>query len=409
MVLLWCALGVLLVRLVLRQLNLNHLKRHGHRVPAGFEGVIDRETLKKSRDYTLALSRLGLVESLSSQAVVLYFLFGGGLGFYDRWVNTVSTGYLTSGLTFFGGLFVASTLLSLPFNLWRTFVVEERHGFNTTTFRLWCADQFKGLLLTVLFMGTLLAGALALVNALPEWWWLPVWGVLALFVLFVIWISPYVIEPLFFKFTPLQDSELGTGIQTLVEKTGLRVEKIFQVDASRRSGHSNAYFTGIGKDKRIVLFDTLLEQMGHEEILAVLAHELGHWKYGHIRKTLIRTLLISLGACFAGWWCLKRPEVPSLVGLIQASDYARFLILGFAGSLLGFFGIPWSSWRSRKQEWQADGYAGELTGNPGALASALIKLSRENLSNLHPHPLYARFYYSHPPATERVAALSRPD
>lgn len=405
MPLLLLAVSVLLLRLGLRQLNLRHLARHGHRVPQGFETEIDSERLIKARNYTLDLSRVSLVETLLFQALILLFLFGGGLGVYDRLVAELPGGFIVKGLLFFGGLVLAQSLLDLPFNAWRTFVVEQRHGFNTTTVTLWWADLAKGFVLSLVLTGALLAGVLALMVGLPDYWWLPVWGVLAVFMLFILWISPYVIEPLFFKFTPLADASLADGIRQLVQRTGLSVDKILQVDASRRSTHSNAYFTGIGKDKRIVLFDTLLKQMDTAEILAVLAHELGHWKYGHIRKGLIRSLAVAGIGCFALWWCLSQSWVPSLVGLEEGSVYARLMIVVYAGSLVGFVFTPWKSWRSRQQEWQADSYASEITGEPKAMASALIKLSRDNLSNLHPHPLYAWVYYSHPSVVERVSRL----
>jgi STE24 endopeptidase len=219
------------------------------------------------------------------------------------------------------------------------------------------------------------------------------------------YISPYVIEPLFFKFKPVSKEGLEDDIRALLGKAGLEISRIMEVDASRRSRHSNAYFTGIGRVKRIVLYDTLLEQMDNREVLAILAHEAGHWKKHHIVKRLVFAEAGSLAALFVAFQLLRWNGLPGLIGLESASFPAQLVILGFLGSLLGFFLTPLSSWLSRRHEWEADRFAAELTGAPDALASALVKLTKENLSNLHPHPLYAKIYYSHPPMVERVDRL----
>lgn len=405
MALLGCALIVLALRLALRQLNVLHLRRHGDTVPPEFAGAIDPATLQRSTAYTLARSRLGLIELLVEQGVLLGFLFGGGLGWYDRWTQAAAAGWLTQGLLFAGGLVLAQTLLGLPFDAWHTFVLEQHHGFNTTTVRLWLADLVKGLVLSLLLLGLLLAGVLWLVQLLPGWWWLPVWALLAAFMLLMMLIAPYVIEPLFFQFQPLQREELAEQIRALVAKSGLRVEKILQVDASRRSRHSNAYFTGLGRDKRVVLFDTLLEQMSPRQILAVLAHELGHWRHGDLWRGIATALTTALAGCLFAAWALPQPWLPQLAGALALSVPARLLLLLFAGSLAGFALTPLSSVLSRRRERRADGYAVALTGDAQALAEGLMVLARENLSNLHPHPLHAAFYDSHPPVVARVRRL----
>jgi STE24 endopeptidase len=225
--------------------------------------------------------------------------------------------------------------------------------------------------------------------------------------MFLMYISPYVIEPLFFKFEPVQTEGLEAKIRALVEQAGLEVSKVFQVDASRRSRHSNAYFSGIGRVKRIVLFDTLLESMDHPEIVAVLAHEIGHWKKKHVLKRIILTETVALGAIFLAYKLLAWEGLPGLVGLEGGSLYARMTVLGFLGSLVMFPLTPTLSFYSRKHEREADRFACALTGQPLDLARALVKLSKENLANLHPHPLYAAFYYSHPPTVERVRQLQQ--
>jgi STE24 endopeptidase len=245
-----------------------------------------------------------------------------------------------------------------------------------------------------------------LVQASPNSWWLWVWGFLALITLLLLYLSPVLIEPLFFKFQPLQKEQLAERVKSVMEQAGLQVDRVQQVDASRRSKHSNAYFTGIGRVKRIVLFDTLLEQMSDDEIIGVLAHEAGHWQLGHIWKRLLTMELVSLAVCWLAWHLLSWGGLAGLFGLGQISFVGQVVLLGFLGSLVSFPLTPLSSALSRRHEWQADRFALDLTGDPRPLAQALAKLCKENLSNLHPHPLYAWFYYSHPPVVARVARLS---
>jgi len=247
---------------------------------------------------------------------------------------------------------------------------------------------------------------LAVVFALIAWsslhWWLWVWGFMALFTLFMMFISPYVIEPLFNKFVPVTEAGLKEEIRQMMEKAGLKVGAVMQMDASKRSGHSNAYFTGIGRVKRIVLYDTLLQQMSHKEIVAVLAHEIGHWRLGHIWKRLLLAEAAAFVCAWGAYHALNWAGLPGLLGFGEISLAARMVILGFVASLLMFPVSPLSAWLSRQQEYEADRFARDVTGDPEPLATALIKLAAENLSNLHPHPFYAAFYYSHPPVVERV-------
>jgi STE24 endopeptidase len=397
---------VLVCRLWLRHLNLSQLKAYGHEVPAGFEGTVDRELLVKTSAYTLATSRVGLIESLFSSLLLLLFLFGGLLEWYDDLILSITPSFVGRGCLFVLGLLLAQTLIDIPFNLYRTFVVEERFQFNTSTPKLWITDLLKSLAVGMLLLSLLTAGSLALVQASPNLWWLWVWGLFALITLLLMYLSPVLIEPLFFKFQPLQDEALAERVKDVMKQAGLQVERVQQVDASRRSKHSNAYFTGIGRVKRIVLFDTLLEQMSDDEILAVLAHEAGHWKLGHIWKRLLAMELVSLVVCWLFWLVLSWEGLPAWFGLAEVSFLGKVLLVGFLASLVSFPLTPISSLRSRRHEWQADQFARNLTGEPGSLASALVKLCKENLSNLHPHPFYAWFYYSHPPVVERIARLT---
>jgi STE24 endopeptidase len=298
------------------------------------------------------------------------------------------------------------TLAGIPFDLYGTFVVESRYGFNTTTPRLWCADLVKSQAIGSVLLAILTMTVFWLIRWSPLQWWVWVWGFMALFSLFMMFISPYLLEPLFNRYEPVTEEGLEADIRTLMEKAGLKVGKVLQMDASRRSRHSNAYFTGIGKVKRIVLYDTLISQMSHGEVVAVLAHEIGHWKMGHIWKRLLWAETLALAGAWLSFKLLSWHGLPGLLGLpADISLPARMVVLAFLASLAMFPLTPLWSWRSRCQEREADRYAADLTGRPQDLASALVKMSAENLSNLFPHPWYAGFYHGHPPVVERVRTL----
>ncbi|MBC8019565.1 MAG: M48 family metallopeptidase [Verrucomicrobia bacterium] len=390
----------------LRHINLQHLKLHGSKVPEGFEGVIDEEKLRTSTAYTLDSSRLELWGSLFDNVLLIVFLFGGIVVTYDRFVSGFSGSVIPSAIAFFLLLTWAQTLLGMPFDLYSTFVIEARYGFNTTTQRLWTIDLLKSQAIGAILLAFLVTVVFWLIGWSPQHWWIWVWGFMAAFSLFMMFISPYLIEPLFNKYEPVTEEGLEDEIRVMMEKAGLKVGKVLQMDASKRSKHSNAYFTGIGKVKRIVLYDTLIRQMSHGEIVAVLAHEIGHWKKGHIWKRLLWAEVLALGGAWLSFKLLAWPGLPGLLELpSDISLPARMVVLGFASSLALFPLAPFSAWRSRCHEREADRFAADLTGRPQDLASALIKMSAENLSNLFPHPLYAGFYYSHPPVVERVRVL----
>lgn len=392
----------------LRHINLQYLKQHGDRVPEGFEGYIDEEKLRKSSAYTFDSSRLGLWDSLFDNAVLIVFLFGGLISGYDRYIADLSVSPIISAILFFLLLTWVSTLLGIPFDLYSTFRIEARYGFNTTTPRIWATDFLKSQAIGAVLLIFLISVIFWLIGWSPLHWWLWVWGFMALFSLFMMFISPYVIEPLFNKYEPVTEEGLEDDIRIMMEKAELKVGRVLQMDASKRSRHSNAYFTGIGKVKRIVLFDTLIRQMSHGEIVAVLAHEIGHWKKGHIWKRLLWAELMALGGSWVSFKLLYWPGLPGLLGLpADISLPAKMVLLGFVASLALFPLGPFSAWRSRCHEREADRFAADLTGKPEDLASAMVKLSVENLSNLFPHPFYAAFHYSHPPAVERVRTLRR--
>jgi STE24 endopeptidase len=384
-----------------------HLKRHGHEVPPDLAGAVDPATLARISDYTVEQSRFGLIESAFDAVVLLLFLFSGGLALYDRWIGSLTDSFFANGVLFALVLLAAQTALGIPFSLYRNFRIENRYGFNTMTPQLWFSDLVKGLAIGSVLTAVLASGALWLVAASPGWWWFWVWLFFLAFSIILMYVSPVLIEPLFFKFEPLSVEGLEDRIRHLMDKAGLTISRVFQVDASRRSRHSNAYFTGIGKVKRIVLFDTLLQQMSQDEVLAVLAHEVGHWKKNHVLKRIVMTEAMAFLGLFIAHRLVPGDLLPGLLGMGPVSLYAKVLILGFLASLVLFPLTPVLSARSRRDERESDRFAVDLTGRPEAMATALVKLSKENLSNLHPHPLYAKFYYSHPPVVERIRELRK--
>ena len=392
-------------RLWLSWLNLRHLARRGHLVPSELSGEVDSARLSRISAYTSARGRLGLVQRALSTLVIGAFLFGGGLAVYDACITGLTPSFVWRGVLFVSGLSLLSSLLSIPFQLYSDFRLEARYGFNRQTPGLWWSDWLKSTLISLLLVVALSAGAFALIQATPSTWWLWVSALITLVSLLMTVLSPYLIEPLFYRMEPLDVAGLRDGIRAMTERAGVHVGRVLKVDASRRSTHSNAYFTGLGRQKRVVLFDTLLSQMSEPQILAVLAHELGHWKKQHVLKRMLAMLVLLFAGAYLGFRLAPSALLPRLVGLTEASFPARLLILSFAASLLLFPLAPLFAAWSRHDEREADRFAVDLHGAPLDLAAALAKLGSENLSNLHPHPLYAAFYYSHPPLAERIGTL----
>jgi len=392
-------------RLGLSWLNLRHLRREGHVVPEVLAAEVDAARLARISEYTAARARLGFVQSSLSTLVVGGFLFAGGLAWYDAAVFRAFPSFLAGGVVFFAGLLLANSVLAIPFQLYSDFRLEARYGFNRQTVGLWWADWLKNTALALVFSVLIAAAGLRLVQAAPHTWWLWVSALISALSLLLTVLSPYLIEPLFYRMEPLDVEGLREGIRSLTERAGVHVGSVLKVDASRRSSHSNAYFTGLGRQKRVVLFDTLLSQMTEPQILAVLAHELGHWKKQHVLTRMIVMLVLLVVFAYLMFLLSPSAGLPHLLGLSSASFPARITILAAGASLLMFPLTPLFSAWSRRDEREADQFAVELHGAPLDLAGALAKLGTENLSNLHPHPLYAAFYYSHPPLTERIAGL----
>jgi STE24 endopeptidase len=399
------AVTVLLAEQTLAHLNRRHLELHGLEVPADFAGVIDAGLLARTRDYTLAKMKFAAWSGLANAAGLLVFFFTPLWDLANTWMLSWKLPYLLHGCAYFAALTTAAAVLSLPFSWYQTFRLESRFGFNTQTPGLWLADALKSLLLSALLLGVLSAGGLWLVGRFPQTWWLWVWCFFFLFSLLLMVVSPYLLEPLFNKFKPLDRPELTAAISSLLGRAGIRVARVFESDASRRSRHTNAYFTGLGPVKRIVLFDTLLDKNMVPELLAVLAHEAGHWKRKHVFQRLAVMESLALGVFYLAHRLLSGHGISQAFGLSQPAFFADVAGLVFVGSLAAFFLEPVMNAFSRKHEREADDFAAALTGQPRDLASALLALVKDNLSNLHPHPWYAAFHYSHPPLLERIRRL----
>lgn len=389
----------------LRFLNYRHLLSFGLIVPDAFRNLIDENLLKKTRAYTLEHMKFGTVSSLFEDCLLLIFIFGI-LNFYNSWILSFKLPFILEGLAFFLILVLVKTIINIPFDLYDSFKIENKYGFNNMTVTLWISDFLKGILISAVMMSLLLSAAFWLVLKFPDMWWFAVWLFLFIFTIFMMYISPYVLEPLFNKFTNIDDPEFEGAIKELLEKAGIHVSRVFKMDASKRTNHSNAYFSGIGKTKRIVIYDTLLANLSKDEILAVLAHEAGHWKKKHILKNIIMIELFSLIGIYLAFLALKSNYLTELFMIQQSSFCAKLIILSFIASIVTWPFTPLFNLISRYFEREADDFACNLTGNGNELASALVKLSKDNLSNMHPHPLYWKFHYSHPPVEVRVNYLN---
>ena len=391
----------------LKLINLKYMKTHGKDIPPIFKGYVDESMLKKIHAYTIEKSYFSVIKSLYGNALVLIFLFGGLLNIYNAWISSLDLSFIFSGLIFFLLLSYGTTFLSIPFSLYDTFKIENKYDFNAMTIKLWIIDFLKSLLLSTILIAIVLTVGLCLIQWSPIFWWVWVWIFYLIFSLFVMYISPYVIEPLFNKFTPIEDESLAQKIKELLQRVGIQVSRVFKIDESKRSRHTNAYFSGFGKVKRIILYDTLLEKMDQGELLAILSHEAGHWKKKHVLKLIIISEIISLAAIYISFRILQTDILTNIFGIEHETFFAKVIILGFLGSIISFPLTPLGNYISRRFEREADRFSIQLIGNKENISTALIKLSKDNLSNLHPHPLYAAFYYSHPPVIERIETINK--
>ena len=398
------------LRLWLDIRHLRHVMAHRERVPADFFGRIDLADHRKAADYTVAKVRLGLLEIAVDAVVLLALTLGGGLGLIDQALRTMlgGGGYL-HGLALFGGVSLRGFVIGLPASIYRTFRIEARFGFNKLTWPLWFADLAKGAVLTVLIGGPLLLAVLWLMDVMGNYWWFYVWLVWLATNLLVLLLYPTVIAPLFNKFTPLEDASLKQRIEALLARCGFASSGLFIMDGSKRSAHGNAYFTGFGRAKRIVFFDTLLEKLAPEEIEAVLAHELGHFSHRHVIKRIGLSAALSLAFLWLLGQLIDQPWFFAGLG-VGAGDTASgtamgLLLFSMVLPVFLFPLAPLTSGLSRRHEYEADAYAARQTAAADLIA-ALVKLYRDNAATLTPDPLHSLFHDSHPPASQRIARLN---
>ena len=406
----------LLTKLWLASRQIRAVARHRASVPAEFAQAITLDTHQHAADYTVAKLRLGLLELGLGAVLLLGWTLLGGLD----WLNNALLDVmgmqrpLLQPLALLVLFAVINGVIELPLSLYQTFVVEQRFGFNKMTFGLWLADLAKSTLLSVVIGVPLAALVLWLMQATGDWWWLWTWGAWMGFSLLMMVIYPMFIAPLFNKFQPLQDDALQARVTELMRRCGFAAKGLFVMDGSRRSAHANAYFTGFGAAKRVVFFDTLLKQLTPSEVEAVLAHELGHFKHRHIAKRIVGMFAFSLaGLALLGWLAQQSwfyaglgvtPNLPASMGGTVPNHALALLLFMLVVPVFSFFLSPLMAQLSRKHEFEADAYAA-AQANAQDLSNALVKLYKDNASTLTPDPVYVRFYYSHPPASERIARM----
>ncbi len=387
-------------------LNLAHLLATPATVPEPLKGRLDEATAGKSRDYALARLRFGLLLGAGHALGVLATLFSGVLPWLEGALARSGLAGAHLFVAFLVSLTLAFSLAHLPFSLYALFGIETRFGFNRMTWRMWLLDRLKlGALAAALGLPFLYA-VYGFMQWSGGWWWAWLFGFITVWQLALGWLYPSLIAPLFNRFEPLPEGELRTRLEALARQAGFRTGGIFVMDASRRSGHSNAYFTGLFRP-RIVLFDTLLEEMPVDESLAVLAHEIGHFRMRHVRRGLLLGLawlflMLFVLSLLAGW-----PPLFSAFGFAAPSHHGLLALVGLGGGAFTFFVAPLLAWLSRRREYAADSYSVRLLNLPGALKSALVRLNGQNLSNLNPHPWYSGYHYSHPTLLQRLAAVDR--
>ena len=406
---------LLRVWLVSRQVR--HVAKHRATVPAAFSHRISLSAHQKAADYTLAKAKLSLIDITLSAGVLLCWTLLGGLDWLNHWLLQHLNPGLLQQLALLTSFAVISALIELPLSLYQTFKLEQRFGFNQMTLSLWLGDLIKSTLVGAIIGLPLAALILWVMGSTGSLWWLWAWGTWTGFNLLLMWIFPSFIAPLFNKFEPLADESLKTRVTGLMKRCGFAAKGLFVMDGSRRSAHANAYFTGFGNSKRVVFFDTLLKQLSPAEVEAVLAHELGHFKHKHITKRMVMMFAVSLlGFALLGWlhqqsWFYTGLGVDILqskyLGVPAENNALALLLFMLAVPVFSFFITPLMSAMSRRDEFQADAYAMQQADG-SQLASALLKLYEDNASTLTPDPWYVSFYYSHPPAVDRLARMPAP-
>lgn len=403
---LFFTLSKLLVEVYLSYRNNQHVKANQKAVPKQFQSKIELSEHQKAAQYTMAKGRLQILHMIFDTLVLFAWTIFGGLNALYLQTKALNFSLLWTDTLFFLFFTLIGALISLPFGLYSTFVLEEKFGFNKTTLKIFMTDLLKQTVLGIIIGVPLILGLLSILQMMGDLWWLYAWAFLSLFQLIMIWAYPTLIAPLFNKFEPLEDGETKEKIVALLQRLGFSHKGLFVMNASMRSSHGNAYFTGFGKNKRIVFFDTLLNSLNPQEVESVLAHELGHFKHKHILKMIIRSFILSLiGFAILGQLIHSEvflrghglnPEVTSMA--------CGLLLFALVSSVYTFFLTPLTTWLSRKNEFEADSFAAQHA-SAQHLIEALVKMYKDNASTLTPDPIYSNFYHSHPPALIRVKHL----
>ncbi len=382
----------------------DYVAAHRSAVPDAFKTKVPLEAHQKAADYTLAKIKLGNIDGVLGIIILLLLTLGGGINWaFDYWTALVSSP-LIAGVAATATIFLIMTLLEIPTSVYHTFVIEEKFGFNKSTVTQFIKDQFLHLGLGAAIGLPILALILWVMDNVGSLWWLWAWAIIMGFSLLMSWLFPTVIAPLFNKFTPMEEGSLKDRIQGLLARCGFNSQGIFIMDGSKRSGHGNAYFTGLGNNKRIVFFDNLVNSLDDEELEAVLAHELGHFKCKHVIKMLIATSIMTLISFAILGWRINEPWFDTGLGVEQPSNAAALLLFILVSSTFTFFMQPVSAYFQRKFEFEADDFAAN-NAKASKMISGLVKLYEENANTLTPDPLYSAFHYSHPPAAIRIAHL----
>ena len=398
--------ALVVTKVLLELLNLRHAKKNLGSIPEGFEGQVNRTDMARIQDYTSAKTKVETVRFAVYIGLVILLIFGGFLNLIASKAQQFSH-YIPEGLVFFLIVGAIYRLVSIPFEILETFHIEKTFGFNRQTVSTWLSDFFKTLLISVIVGGILLSLILTIVEKTGPYWWFYSWVLFLAFGIVLSSIYPVVIAPLFNKFTPIDNENLLEKIKSVVGKSGIKVKGIFKMDAGKRSSHTNAYFTGLGRSKRIVLFDTLLERMEDDEIVSIVAHEAGHWKKRHLLKSLAVSGVYSLTWFIAAGLLLDNSFFYEIFFVSQKIPAVGLLLMAVVWEPVNFFLSPLLLAYSRKNEREADDAVFEMTFEVEPFKKALVKLTADNLANLNPHPAYVIFNYSHPPVTERISRFSR--
>ena len=395
-------IGTYVLGLIIDTLNVQHAKTS---LPEEFRGYYNEDKYRKSQEYLRENTRFGIITDTITTPITIAFILLGGFNIVDQYARSFNLGAIPTGLIFAGILLLALQIVSIPFSIYHTFVIEEKYGFNRTTPKTFVLDILKSWLLVALIGGMLLSAVVWFFEKAGQWAWLYCWIAMSIFQVFLMFIAPVVIMPLFNKFIPVKSGELKQAIEAYARSQGFKLKGIFTMDGSRRSTKTNAFFTGFGRFRRIVLYDTLVEKHTVKELVSVLAHEIGHYKKKHVHKSIVISILTAGLMFYILSLFINNRELFAAFKMEETSVYASLLFFGFLYSPIQMIFSIFGNMLSRKHEYEADDHVVKTCKDPESMIVALKKLSVENLSNLTPHPLKVFLSYSHPPVLERIKSI----